>query len=203
MKIRSLAAAAAALALAASLAACGSDGGKAADGGDDKAANEAPAPGEDAGFEEFPIGADISLPPLEVAGVYFQPVDMEPAGMGLAASESDMHIEADIAAGANDLGYGVGDFVPNLKVDYDITDGAGVSAASGTFMPMNASDGPHYGANIALPKAGVYTVKFTIHSPEEAGHVLHVDKTTGVTGKFWTEPLVAQWDNFDWTPREW
>jgi uncharacterized protein involved in high-affinity Fe2+ transport len=163
---------------------------------------QAPGPGDAPGFTEYPIGETLDLPPLEVAAVYFQPVDMEPAGTGLSAAESDMHIEADISAGPNDLGYGVGDFVPNLRVDYSIEKESGEVAASGTFMPMNATDGPHYGANIALPDAGIYQVIFTIYSPEQAGHVLHIDPETGVTGRYWTTPIVAEW-TFDYTPREW
>ena len=161
------------------------------------------APGEAAGFEEFPIGDDIELSPLNVAAVYFQPVDMEPADKaGLPASEADMHIEADISALQNDLGYGVGDFVPNLTVNYEITSEDGKTKVEGTFMPMNASDGPHYGANIKLGPAGTYKVKFTIENPEAQGFLLHVDKETGVTGRYWTEPLVAEWD-FDYVPRVW
>lgn len=160
------------------------------------------APGEAAGFEEFPIGDDLELGPLNVAGVYFQPVDMEPAGNSLPASEADMHIEADISALQNDLGYGVGDFVPNLTVNYEITSSDGATKAEGTFMPMNATDGPHYGANVKLGAAGTYKVKFSIESPEAQGFLLHVDKETGVTGRFWTEPLVAEWD-FDYVPRVW
>ena len=77
------------------------------------------APGEEAGFIEYPLGDDHVLGPLNVAGVYFQPVDMLPAASaGLPASQSDMHLEADISAAANDLGYGVGDFVPYLTVRY-------------------------------------------------------------------------------------
>jgi uncharacterized protein involved in high-affinity Fe2+ transport len=193
-----------ALLLAGGLAAC-SGGSDDTTGGDTPAAqDEAPAPGDEgaAGFTEYPIGDPQSLPPLEVAAVYFQPVDMEPAGMGLAAADSDMHIEADISAGENDLGYGVGDFVPDLTVNYTITAEDGTVASEGTFMPMNASDGPHYGANIALPEAGIYKVKFSILSPEARGDVLHIDKETGVEGHWWTEPIVAEWD-FDWTPREW
>ncbi|QIB70762.1 hypothetical protein Ami103574_11540 [Aminipila butyrica] len=168
------------------------------DNGDDVA-----APGEAAGFEEFPIGDDIELPPLNVAAVYFQPVDMEPADKaGLPASEADMHIEADISALKNDLGYGVGDFVPNLTVNYEITSEDGKTKVEGTFMPMNASDGPHYGANIKLGPAGTYKVRFTIENPEAQGFLLHVDKETGVTGRYWTEPLVAEWD-FDYVPRVW
>ncbi|TMR96856.1 hypothetical protein EJK15_21295 [Nonomuraea basaltis] len=161
----------------------------------------AAAPGDVAGFEEFPIGDDVEVGPLNVAAVYFQPVDMTPAGTGLAAADADMHIEADISALQNDLGYGIGDFVPNLTVDYEIISKAGAKA-SGTFMPMNASDGPHYGANIKLGEAGTYTVKFTIKSPEGSGFALHTDKTTGVKGRFWSEPLVAQWE-FNYVPREW
>ncbi|MDR1862892.1 MAG: iron transporter [Treponema sp.] len=153
------------------------------------------SPGEEAGFEEFSLGDDHELGPLNVAGVYFQPVDMIPASAGLPASQSDMHIEADISALENDLGYGVGDFVPNLTVRYEITKSTG-EKIEGTFMPMNASDGPHYGANIKLPGGGPgrYKVRFLIQNPEAQGYVLHVDQTTGVPGRFWGEPLVAEWD---------
>jgi uncharacterized protein involved in high-affinity Fe2+ transport len=159
------------------------------------------APGEEAGFEEFPIGNDQELGPLNVAGIYFQPVDMEPAGMSLPASEADMHMEADISALPNDLGYGVGAFVPNLTVRYEIENENG-DIREGTFMPMNASDGLHYSANLKLGEAGTYTVRFIIDSPEEQGGLLHTDATTGVPGSFWTEPLVAEWE-FDYVPREW
>ncbi|HWQ41253.1 MAG TPA: iron transporter [Desulfosporosinus sp.] len=167
-----------------------------------ESANGAAAPGEVAGFEEFPIGDDLELGPLNVAAVYFQPVDMEPTGKSLPAAQSDMHIEADISALKNDLGYGVGNFVPNLTVNYLITSKDGKTKVEGTFMPMNASDGPHYGANIKLGPAGTYKVKFSIENPEAQGFLLHVDKTTGVTGRYWTEPLVAEWD-FDYVPRVW
>jgi uncharacterized protein involved in high-affinity Fe2+ transport len=151
------------------------------------------SPDDVAGFEEFPLGDDHELGPLNVAGVYFQPVDMVPASMGLPASESDIHIEADISALENDLGYGVGDFVPNLTVRYEILQDNGWKI-EGTFMPMNASDGPHYGANVKLNGIGDYKVRFFITNPEAQGYVLHVDKTTGVPGRFWTTPLVAEWD---------
>jgi uncharacterized protein involved in high-affinity Fe2+ transport len=87
----------------------------------------------------------------------------------------------------------VGDFVPNLTVRYEITQADGWSI-EGTFMPMNASDGPHYGANIKLNGVGEYHVKFSIQNPEALGYALHVDPTTGVPGRFWTQPLVAEWD---------
>jgi uncharacterized protein involved in high-affinity Fe2+ transport len=177
--------------------------GKTADSGDAPAAQAGPAvtPEETAGFEEFPIGDDIELGPLNVAGVYFQPVDMLPAGNSLPASQADMHMEADISALANDLGYGVGDFVPNLTVSYEITKEDGWKT-EGNFMPMNASDGPHYGANLKLNDAGTYKVRFIIQNPEAQGFLLHVDQETGVPGRFWEAPLVAEWD-FDFVPRVW
>ncbi|MDR2210051.1 MAG: iron transporter [Spirochaetaceae bacterium] len=158
---------------------------------------------EGAGFEEFPIGDDIELFPLNVAGVYFQPVDMLPAGNSLPAAESDMHIEADIAALENNgLGYGAGDFVPNLTVRYEIVKSGSDWKIEGSFMPMSASDGPHYGSNLKLDGAGTYNVKFIIENPESQGYLLHVDQETGVPGRFWAQPLVAEWD-FDWVPRVW
>lgn len=157
-----------------------------------------------AGFEEYPVGDDQEVGPLNVAVVYFQPIDMEPAGTGLSAAESNFHIEADISALAdNELGYGEGDFVPGLTVEYSFTNtDTGEVVDSGTFMEMNASDGPHYGGNVALPDAGTYTLTLTIHSPEENGWVLHVDEETGVTGRWWTEPLVDERE-WDYTPPEW
>jgi uncharacterized protein involved in high-affinity Fe2+ transport len=153
------------------------------------------APGEEAGFTEYPLGDDFVLGPLNVAGVFFQPVDMLPSNLGLPASQSDMHLEADISAAENDLGYGVGDFVPYLTVLYEINRSTG-EKIEGTFMPMNASDGPHYGGNIKLPGPGgpgTYTVKFIIQNPEAQSYLLHVDSETGVPGRFWSAPLVAEW----------
>ncbi|MDR1049317.1 MAG: iron transporter [Synergistaceae bacterium] len=163
----------------------------------------APAPGEAQGFEEFPIGDEQEVGPLNIAGVYFQPVDMEPAGMsGIPASQADMHLEADISAlEGNDLGYGVGDFVPYLTVRYRIQKQGG-NLIEGTFMPMSASDGPHYGANLKLDGAGKYKITFIVDNPEKAGYLLHVDKETGVPGHFWTRPLEVSWD-FDFIPRKW
>jgi uncharacterized protein involved in high-affinity Fe2+ transport len=164
----------------------------------------APAPSEaTAGFEEFPLGDDFEVGPLNIAGVYFQPVDMEPSGQGgLPASQSDMHMEADIsAAEGNDLGYGVGDFVPYLTVKYNIVKEGG-KTIEGSFMPMSASDGPHYGNNVKLDGPGTYKVTFIIDNPEKQGYLLHVDKKTGVEGRFWKQPISVSW-TFKWVPRAW
>ena len=157
-----------------------------------------------AGFEEVPVGPSGTA-------VYFQPIDMEPPSMGLKAADASFHLEADIHANqkGTELGYGKGDFVPDLTVNYTIIDKStgkeveGGTATSGTFMQMNASDGPHYGANVKLDKAGTYQLKLSIESPASKGWMLHVDPETGVKGHFWTEPIEATFDNWDYTPRQW
>ncbi|PJM74132.1 amino acid ABC transporter substrate-binding protein [Bifidobacterium primatium] len=163
---------------------------------------------DSAGFEEVPVGPDQDqeVGPLMVGAVYFQPIDMEPAGMGLKAADASFHLEADIHANqeGTKLGYGKGDFIPDLTVAYNIIDkSTNKSVGSGTFMQMNASDGPHYGANVKLDKAGNYKLELSIKSPEEKGWMLHVDKETGVTGRFWTSPLKVTFDNWKYTPRQW
>jgi hypothetical protein len=141
----------------------------------DAAANDA------GGFQENPIFEDEELEFINLSAVWFQAVPMAPGQEDI--SNYDIHLEADISALENDLGYGVGDWIPYLTVDFDVVDEAtGQSAASGTFMTMSASDGPHYGANIALPNAGTYDLTITIHSPAENGYLIHSDSETGPGG---------------------
>ena len=164
----------------------------------------APAPGAEVGFEEFPLGDDHEVGPLNIAGVYFQPVDMEPAGLGgLAAADADMHMESDISAlEGNELGYGAGDFVPYLTVRYKAVKQDTGKVIEGTFMPMSASDGPHYGNNVKLDGPGRYKITFIVENPSKQSYLLHVDKETGVTGRFWDKPIEVSWD-FDFIPRVW
>ena len=207
--------------MAFSLSACGNSNDSAAS---DKSSASASASKADdsskddssdsAGFEEIQVDekhSDQECGPLTVNAVYFQPIDMEPSGMGLKAADASFHLEADIHANqkGTELGYGKGDFVPDLTVNYTIIDKStgkeveGGTATSGTFMQMNASDGPHYGANVKLDKAGTYQLKLSIESPAKKGWMLHVDPETGVKGHFWTEPIEVTFDNWDYTPRQW
>ncbi|MDR1911923.1 MAG: iron transporter [Helicobacteraceae bacterium] len=164
-------------------------------------------PSEAAGFEEFPLGDEFDVGPLHIAGVYFQPVDMEPKTLAgnLAKNKADMHMEADISANkeGTKLGFGEGDFVPFLSVKYKIQKDGSKKVQEGTFMPMSASDGPHYGNNIKLDGAGTYKITFIVENPSKSsGYLLHVDKETGVDGRFWDKPIEVSWD-FKWTPRKW
>lgn len=168
---------------------------------DDSAA--AAAPGEDAGFTEIPIFEDEEVDFLNVSAVYFQAVPMEPGQSSV--EDFDIHLEADVSALENDLGYEVGTWVPYMTVDYEVQDKDGKEVASGTFMEMNASDGTHYGANIKMPEAGDYQVRFVFHSPADNGYLIH----TGETGPggtledhFKGGVLETEWHDWTYVPVE-
>lgn len=164
---------------------------------------EAPAGGGAAGFTEYPIGDEVQKGGLNIAAVYFQPVEMLPAETaGLKIGDADIHLEADIhALKDNDTGFGFGEWVPYMTVTYQLKNMDNGQEQQGTFMPMNASDGPHYGANIKMMGAGKYSLTFLIESPEKQGYLLHVDKETGVPGRFWTKPIDVTWE-FNYIPRK-
>ncbi|MBQ8970747.1 MAG: iron transporter [Lachnospiraceae bacterium] len=168
---------------------------------------DAESDGAEVGFTEYPIFEDEEVGFLNLSAVYFQPVPMQSETQTITAEDFDIHLEADISALENNLGFGVGDWVPYLTVDYDVIGSDGESAASGTFMTMSASDGPHYGANIALPNADTYSVKITIHSPGENGYLIHADSETGPGGLledyFGDGPLTYTFEGWDYTPQEW
>ena len=155
----------------------------------------------DAGFEEVPIFEDEELGGLiNLSAVYFQAVPMDDSnGTTYAAEDADIHLEADVSALENNLGYGQGDWIPYLTIQYSVS-ANGEEVTSGTFMPMAASDGPHYGNNISL-EPGTYDVTFTIHSPGENGYLIHSDSETGPGGLladvFGDGPLTYTFEGWD------
>lgn len=160
-------------------------------------------PGE-SGFAEISIGEEQKVGPFNVAAVYFQPVDMIPAGKNPTKEESDMHLEADIHLQdefAKEYGFGSGDNIwpAYLTVKYEVMDKDGKVVADGSFMPMNADDGPHYGANIkkGLLTVGQYKLKLIIEPPTD--YLLHVDEETGVPAKQKAEEYFkTHTAEFDW-----
>lgn len=136
-------------------------------------------------FKEFPIGEPINMNGMEIAAVYLQPIDMEPRGMGLSAKEADIHLEADIHADSgNKNGFGEGEWMPYLTISYKLTNLDTGKTQEGSFMPMVASDGPHYGANVKMMGVGNYKLTYHIDPPSKAGMHRHTDKDTGVA-RFW------------------
>jgi hypothetical protein len=191
---------------------CGSKSSDSASGSSstDEAVNatvqvEDAATSDAGGFQENPIFEDEELAFINLSAVWFQAVPMAPGQEDI--SNFDIHLEADISALENDLGYGVGDWIPYLTVDYSVVDEAsGDVAAEGTFMTMSASDGPHYGANIALPDAGTYDLTITIHNPAENGYLIHSDSETGPGGVlddyFADGNLTYTYEGWDYIPLE-
>lgn len=132
---------------------------------------------------EFPIGQPQLVSGMEIAAVYLQPIEMEPAGMMAPASTSDIHLEADIhATSDNRNGFAEGDWMPNLQISYVLLKDGDPTPIKGAMMTMVASDGPHYGDNVKLNGPGKYTLTLTIGSEGTAHQSFgrHVDKETGV-----------------------
>lgn len=159
----------------------------------------------DAGFTEYPIFEDEEVGFMNVSAVYFQPVPMTD---GNSIDDYNIHLECDVSALENTLGYGLGDWVPYLTVDYKVTNAADDSvAAEGTFMVMSASDGPHYGANIKLDQDGTYNVEFTFHSPADNNYLIHTDAETGPGGTFddyfQDGVLTVSYEGWDYAVQEW
>ncbi|MFT3889333.1 MAG: iron transporter [Arachnia sp.] len=165
---------------------------------------EAPKDPNIVGINELEVGnsgPQLAGDYIEVAAVYFQAIDMEQGTMAMPpASDSDMHFEIDIKTTdkATEIGFEADQFLPYLKITPKLTEkNTGEVVELGTLMPMIASDGPHYGNNIKL-KPGLYTVELTIQSPAD-DFMLHTGKdTSGVQGRFWSEPLKVTFDNFEW-----
>lgn len=143
---------------------------------------------------EYPIGHPQQANGIEVSAVYLQPVIMEPAGK-LPARQADAHLEADIMAlEENRNGFPVGAWVPYLTVEYALTRQGSDKTMSGTFMPMVANDGTHYGANVKMDGPGKYHLTYTIHAPthHDKPFMRHVDRETGVAE--WFEPFSLEYD---------
>lgn len=140
---------------------------------------------------EYPIGAPQLRSGMEISAVYLQPVEMEPEGMMRSTKDSDVHLEADIHAVANNPnGFDEGAWMPYLTVKYEVSKIGSNEKISGVFMPMVANDGPHYGDNVKLMGPGKYRVKFTISPPsaDPNSHFgRHIDRLTGV--RPWFKPF--------------
>ena len=146
--------------------------------------------------KEYPAGAPQEKNGMEIAAVYLQPVEMDPADIMLPVAQSDVHLEADIKAAKNNKnGFAQGDWIPYLTVDYELTKLDGNETRKSTFMPMVANDGPHYGDNVKMMGPGKYRLLLTIVPPSENRHTQfgrHVDKETGVAP--WFKTFVVEFE---------
>jgi uncharacterized protein involved in high-affinity Fe2+ transport len=146
--------------------------------------------------KEVPIGKPQNGGGLEIAAVYLQPIEMDPPGMMRPAADSDVHLEADIKAlKTNKNGFAEGDWVPYLTVKFELVKLDDGKKIAGDFMPMVASDGPHYGDNVKMNGPGKYKLTYTILPPgaTHGSHFgRHIDKETGVAK--WFDPITVSWE---------
>ena len=140
---------------------------------------------------EYPIGDPVVKHHIQVAAVWLAGVSME----GMASVDDVIHLEADIqATEGNPNGFAKDEFVPYLKITFALVEAAGgATVASGPMTPMVASDGLHYGASVAMPKAGQYRLTYRIEPPSAGGLGRHVGLGGVAT---WWEPFTTE---FDWT----
>ena len=171
----------------------------AASDAEDAAPAEEADDGEDLGFSEVEIFSGVEMEFLNLNGVYFQPVDMTG---GYSAEDYDCHLELDVSALENDLGYGTGDWVPYLTDEYEVKSNDSDYTVSGTFMPMAASDGPHYGANLKMDGDGLYTVTFTVKFPDSSTYLIHTDET-GPDAHEFPDAIVYTYDAWQFTDGAW
>lgn len=145
--------------------------------------------------KEFPIGTPHKVAGMEIAAVYLQPIKMEPEGMMRKAEESDIHLEADVhALKDHPNGFEEGAWMPHLGIRFELVKLGTNEKVGGHFMPMVASDGPHYGDNVKLMGLGKYRLTFHISPPgANAAHFgRHTDKETGVAP--WFKPFAVSYE---------
>ena len=152
--------------------------------------------------KEIPVGEPkvIDAVGLEVAAVYLQPIEMEPAShagkpLYLPRGKSDIHLEADIhAVKGNKHGFRDGEWVPALTVRYTLKNLDTGQEQSGLLHPMVANDGPHYGANIKMPGLGNYTLTYTVEPPGSGGSAAPVRLGFGRASTApWWQPFRVEW----------
>jgi periplasmic iron binding protein len=137
-----------------------------------------------------PLGEPIVQQGLRVAAGYLPgPVSIEPP-VPLPDGPLVVHLQVEVeAVKGNVYGFDPQDSVPYLRLPFQLVhDGSG-RRVEGTLLPMVSRDGFHYGAPVALPAPGVWTLSVEIRAPEGLGR--HTDPRSGVAG--WWAPFTLTW----------
>ncbi len=152
---------------------------------------------------EIAIGDTRRVPEaaLEVAAVYLQPIEMEPAThegrvLYLTRDKADIHLEADIhALPGSKHGFRDGEWIPGLVVRFALTHLDSGAEQSGILHPMTASDGPHYGANIKMPGLGTYRLRFVVEPPDRVPADAPMRASLGRSTRVapWWTPFTLEW----------
>ncbi len=151
-------------------------------------------------FREYPIGDEVEREGMRIVAVWLPAVQME--GAPLPRGEDVIHLEADIhALRGNKNGFGLGEWIPYLTVNYTLVHKESGKKVSGRMLPMVAKDGPHYGATVSLPGRGEYLLIYEIRPPSENGFGRHADPVTGVDP--WWEPFSVEFSfRYEGIPEE-
>ncbi|OGL13413.1 MAG: hypothetical protein A3I17_01795 [Candidatus Rokubacteria bacterium RIFCSPLOWO2_02_FULL_72_37] len=152
---------------------------------------------------ETPIGDTkrVAEAALEVAAVYLQPIEMEPAThqgrvLYLTRDKADIHLEADIhALPGSKHGFRDGEWIPGLTVRFVLKHLDSGAEQSGILHPMAASDGPHYGANLKMSGLGTYRLTFLVEPPGQVPADAPVRQGLGRSARAtpWWKPFTLEW----------
>ncbi len=141
-----------------------------------------------ASAREYFVGGPVHEHDMEIVANYLVGVEMAPMPPGMAMGPDVIHLEADVHATAdNAYGYPDGAWVGYLTIAYTIEKQGTAWKTSGTLLPMEAKDGPHYADNVRMDGPGTYKVTYRFTSPEANGFLRHVDQETGVPA--WWPPF--------------
>ncbi len=155
------------------------------------------------GAVEVPIGDTKRVPEagLEVAAIYLQPIEMEPAAhhgraLYLTRDRADIHLEADIhALPGSQQGFHDGEWIPGLAVRFVLKHLDSAAEQSGLLHPMTASDGPHYGANVKMAGLGSYRLMLLLEPPGRTPGDAPVRQGLGrgANVRPWWKPITLEW----------
>ena len=181
-----------AFALLLTFAACGK---QSTNTDDETAQTAAPA----AAYEKTPVFTDVL--PMAFTGVRLYQMQPVATTDEPDVSGKTVFLQCLVNANAdNGLGYPAGAFVPGLLIEFEILDAKGRVAQAGRFQPLNAFDGPCYGANLSIKSGGTYSIRLVMHSPQKSGYGLITDPKAG------PEKTYADWfgdGSVTYTSPEW
>lgn len=143
------------------------------------------------------IGQPVEREEMVIVMQYIQAVTMDGmnhAGHGATGGgPGDAHFEAIIYASKNSsFGFQPGEWIPYLDIQFVVSKEGSDFKTAGRLMPMLASDGPHYGANLDLAGPGKYKVAMTFTPPSAEVFPRHTDKETAAAA--WWRPFTEEWD---------
>ena len=145
---------------------------------------------------EYPIGKQQIEGGMEIGAVYLQPITMAPEGMMRKASDSDVHLEADIHAVKNNpTGFAEGDWMPYLQVTYELTKAGTDAIRQGRPDADGRERRPALRRQRQALRTGQVPPETAHRAAGRPGHMAfgrHIDKETGVGP--WFKPFTIEYE---------